>query len=188
MPASLSTLKLPATPPSVANARTFDAALLFADGAVARRDSTGARPSPRRDRDAVLSFDFHLARKETTAIAIAASRDFLPPALMRITTHVDILVPLASNDGRPFPAKIFHTFENFLATLCGGFTRRGNVEGVWRSPDTGIIMRDRSRSYVVTLSAENADEQIAQIESFICRYFRQEAAFLELTQTRATVF
>jgi hypothetical protein len=188
MSASLSTLKLPATPPDVTGARTSAAVLLFANGAAARHDSTGAHPSPRRGRDAVLFFDFHLDGKETKAIAIAAPRDFHPPALMRTTTRVDILVPLADNDGRLFPATRFHTFENFLATLCGGFTRRGNVEGVWRSPDTGIIMRDRSRSYVVTLSAENADEQIAQIESFICRYFRQEAAFLELTQTRATVF
>ncbi|MEO8378178.1 MAG: hypothetical protein ABI779_00815 [Acidobacteriota bacterium] len=188
MSASLSTLKLPATPPHVAGARTSVAALLLADGAAARRDSTGARPSPRRGRDAVLSFDFHLARKETNAIVTAASRDFLIPAPMRTTTRVDILVPLADNDGRPFLATTFHTFENYLATLCGGFTRRGNVEGVWRSPETGTIMRDRSRSYVVTLAAEAAEEQIAQIESFICRYFRQEAAFLELTQTRATVF
>lgn len=72
--------------------------------------------------------------------------------------------------------------------LCGGYTRRGDVEGAWRSPETGEVMRDGSRSYVVTLAAEEADEQIARIESFIRRYFRQEAAFLELIPTRATAF
>ncbi|HUP60718.1 MAG TPA: hypothetical protein VNA69_09905 [Thermoanaerobaculia bacterium] len=102
--------------------------------------------------------------------------------------HVDILVPLADNDGDAFPPSAFDTLEHFLTTLCGGFTRRGDVEGAWRSPDTGVVMRDRSRSYVVTLPAEEADEQIARIESFIRRYFRQEAAFLELIPTRATVF
>jgi len=102
--------------------------------------------------------------------------------------HVDILVPLADNEGRPFPTSAFDTLEHFLTTLCGGYTRRGDVEGAWRSPDTGDVMRDRSRSYVVTLPAEEADEQIARIESFIRRFFRQEAAFLELIPTRATVF
>ena len=102
--------------------------------------------------------------------------------------HVDILVPLADNDGRPFPPFAFETLEHFLTTLCGGYTRRGDVEGAWRSPETGDVMRDRSRSYVVTLAAEEADEQIARIESFIRRYFRQEAVFLELIPTRATAF
>jgi hypothetical protein len=107
---------------------------------------------------------------------------------MRTTTRVDILVPLADNDGRPFPQSSFDTFEHFLTTLCGGFTRRGNVEGAWRSPETGVVMRDRSRSYAITLPVEQTAAQIARIESFIRRFFRQEAAFLELTSTRATVF
>ena len=188
MPTYLQPLKLPATSIDVAGARTSAAVLLLADGAAARRDSTEARPPLRWRRGAVLCFDFHLARKETNTIRTAASRDFLIPAPMRTTMRVDILVPLADNDGRPFPHAAFHTFENFLATLCGGFTRRGDVEGAWRSPETGTLMRDRSRSYVVTLAAETADEQITKVEDFICRYFRQEAAFLELTQTRATVF
>lgn len=102
--------------------------------------------------------------------------------------HVDILVPLADNDGDPFSPHAFDTLEHFLTTLCGGFTRRGDVEGAWRSPETGTVMRDRSRSYVVTLPVEEADEQIARIESFIRRFFRQEAAYLELTPTQATVF
>lgn len=43
---------------------------------------------------------------------------------MRSTVHVDILVPLADNDGRPFPHTAFHTFEHFLGVLVGGFTGR----------------------------------------------------------------
>lgn len=182
-------LKLHATPLSATRARTSAAVLLLATGAAARRDLTEPRVLPRRGRGAVHCLDFTLARKETTpARPTAALRDFLTHSPMRTTTRVDILVPIADNDGRPFPHTAFHTFEHFLATLCGGFTRRGDVEGAWRSPETGEIMRDRSRSYVITLAAEEAEEQIAKIESFICRYFRQQAAFLELTQTQATVF
>lgn len=107
---------------------------------------------------------------------------------MRSTVHVDILVPLADNDGRPFPHAAFQTFENFLAILVGGFTRRGDVDGAWRSPKSGELLRDRSRAYAITLDAAVAKEQIPRIDSFIRRYFRQEAAFLELIPTRATQF
>ncbi len=107
---------------------------------------------------------------------------------MRPTVHVDILVPLADNDGRPFPHAAFHTFEHFLGVLAGGFTRRGDVVGAWRSPTSGELMRDQSRSCAITLDAATAEEQIHRIDSFIRRYFRQEAAFLELTPTRATAF
>jgi hypothetical protein len=107
---------------------------------------------------------------------------------MQSTVHVDILVPLADNDGRPFPHTAFHTFEHFLGVLVGGFTNHGDVVGAWRSPTSGELMRDRSRSYAITLDADTAEEQIQRIDGFIRRYFRQEAAFLELTPTRATAF
>ena len=188
MLATIHTLKLHAVPPDNARARTSAAVLLSAKGAAAQHDKTRAHPRTRWDRGAVLHvFDHHLAWLETKPTD-TAPRDSLTLAPMRPMMHVDILVPLADNDGDPFPHTAFDTLEHFLTILCGGFTRRGDVEGAWRSPDTGTVMRDRSRSYVVTLPAEEADEQIARIESFIRRYFRQEAAFLELTPTRATAF
>ena len=49
-------------------------------------------------------------------------------------------------------------------------------------------MRDQSRSYSVTLDAETALAQIPKIDSYIRRFFRQEAAFLELIPTRASMF
>ena len=186
MPATIHALKLHAVPPDI-GARTSVAVLLHATGTAARRDTTGAHQMRRRDRGAVLSRVLNLAWEETK-LSAAAPRDLLTLAPMRSTMHVDILVPLADNDGDPFPPHAFDTLEHFLTTLCGGFTRRGDVEGAWRSPETGTVMRDRSRSYVVTLPVEEADEQIARIESFIRRFFRQEAAYLELTPTQATVF
>ncbi|HYC90566.1 MAG TPA: hypothetical protein VEO54_15220 [Thermoanaerobaculia bacterium] len=188
MRASTFTLKLLPVPPTRAGARTSVASLLSAAcGAAARRDATEPRLRARRDRGAVFS-DRHLAWVEGSPSGTGALRDSLTTAPMRPTMHVDILVPLADNEGRPFPNSAFDTLEHFLTILCGGYTRRGDVEGAWRSPDTGDVLRDRSRSYVVTLPAEEADEQIARIESFIRRFFRQEAAFLELIPTRATVF
>ena len=188
MPALLHSLKLHAVSPEDASALMSAAVPVFASGAPAQRDTADARAmSPAGSRRSHLA-DTSLAWREEPFKAASRSRDFLTLAPMRSTVHVDILVPLADNDGEPFPASAFSTLEHFLTILCGGFTRRGDVEGVWRSPQTGAVMRDRSRSYVVTLPAEEADEQITRIESFIRRYFRQEAAFLELIPTRATVF
>lgn len=180
-------LKLHAASPATAGARTFAAGLLFAIGTAARRESTEAHPLTLRGRGAVFPLVFYLAWLRAKPLGIAP-RDFLTLALMRQMTHVDILVPLADNDGEAFPQSAFSTLEHFFTELCGGFTRRGDVEGAWRSPETGEVMRDRSRSYVVTLPVEEAEEQITRIESFIRRFFRQEAAFLELSDTRATVF
>lgn len=178
--------KLHVTSPATADARTFTTALQVRSTSL-RREATGPHHRAPRGRAACASSVFPLAWREPLPSDIAP-RDFLTLALMRSMTHVDILVPLADNDGNAFPQSAFSTLEHFFTELCGGFTRRGDVEGAWRSPETGEVMRDRSRSYVVTLPVEEAEEQIARIESFIRRFFRQEAAFLELTNTRATVF
>jgi len=107
---------------------------------------------------------------------------------MRSTVHVDILVPVSDNDGRPFAPASFDAFETFLANISGGFTDRGIVDGAWMSPMSGTLMRDRSRSYSITLDAASALAQIQLLDSYIKQFFRQEAAFLELIPTRATTF
>lgn len=187
MLASTHALKLHAALPTNIGARTSVPVLSLVLDITARNDTTESRLLRWQGRGAVLR-DLDLVWQEGIVTERVAPRDLLTLALMRPTMHVDILVPLADNDGRPFPHTAFHTFEHFLATLCGGYTRRGDVEGAWQSPETGTVMRDRSRSYVVTLPAEEADEQIDKIEVFIRRHFRQEAAFLELIPTRATAF
>jgi hypothetical protein len=135
------------------------------------------------------SFDIHLARPEalTGRSPIAAFAYLFPPTHMRDSVHVDVLVPLLDNEGVAFPESAFDAFERVLLNLAGGYTCRGTVEGAWRAPD-GTVMRDVSRSYVVTLDARDAAQQIERIDRFIRAYFRQHAAFLELTPTKATVF
>jgi len=134
-------------------------------------------------------FDIHLAGLEalTGRSPVAAFAYSFPPTPMRDTLHVDVLVPLLDNQGNAFPESAFGVFERVLLDLAGGFTRRSDVEGAWRAPD-GTIMRDVSRSYVVTLDARDADQRIEHIDRFIREYFQQHAAFLELTPTKATVF
>ncbi len=106
---------------------------------------------------------------------------------MRNTVHTEVLVPTHDNSGYPFSDVAIERFEQFLLDLAGGFSRRGEVDGFWRSPD-GVTMRDHSRSYVVTLDERNAEEGASQIDEYIQRHFNQLASFVELTPTRATVF
>ena len=106
---------------------------------------------------------------------------------MRDTTRLELLVPLADNDGVPFSNSAFASFEAFLVDTAGGFTRRGDVEGAWKAPD-GRVMRDRSRSYVVTVPEHLADHVASAIDHYVRRQFRQQAAFVESLPARAVAF
>ena len=106
---------------------------------------------------------------------------------MRPTTRLELLIPLVDNDGVPFADPAFADFEDFLITAAGGFTRRGDVEGAWRSPD-GRVMRDRSRSYVVTVPEDITDRAASSIDQYVRRQFRQQAAFVETLPARAVAF
>lgn len=107
--------------------------------------------------------------------------------LMRETVHVSLLVPTRDNNDHPFTEDEFETFENVLLETAGGFTRFSNVRGAWRAPD-GSIMRDESRAYGATIPEDGADARIAALDAFIREHFRQEAAFIETSSTKATVF
>ncbi len=106
----------------------------------------------------------------------------------RTTVRCDLLLPIRDNGGRDFGSEDFGAFERFLVGLAGGFTRRGEVDGAWRSPDTGELMADRSKSYSVVLDAERALEQVAKIDTYIKHAFRQQASYVELIPIRATDF
>ncbi len=173
---------LPASPAPIA--RTSARIALLAIESL-RYDGT----APGNGAPGVVCFDFNLARSEALAgrPRVAAFAYSIPHTPMRDTLHLDVLVPLVDNQGIFFSDGAFDAFERVLLTIAGGFTRHGDVEGAWRAPD-GVIMRDVSRSYAITLDARDADRQIDRIDRFIREFFRQDAAFLELTPTKATVF
>src|SRR5438552_2863387 len=68
------------------------------------------------------------------------------PAPLRETVSLDLLVPLADNEGVPFAESEFAAFEDRVVALTGGITRRADVEGIWRTP-FGDLQRETSRSY-----------------------------------------
>jgi|GEM_PF-1117837 len=129
-------------------------------------------------------FPISLGRRRSFPLAARSTSNPIP---MRPTVHLDLLVPLRDNDGVLFTDADFERFEEYLLSTAGGFTRRADVEGVWRSPD-GVVMRDRSRAYALTLPKEVADLQMSLLTVYIRKQFRQEAAFVEQTFTLASAF
>lgn len=117
---------------------------------------------------------------------VAVAR-LLPRTSMRPTVHVDLLVPVADNDGHPFHPDTLASFEAHLLALAGGFTRKGEVAGVWRD-EAGRTYRDRSWLYSLTVPRERATVIATTLDRSIRDAFRQEASFVELLPTVATAF
>lgn len=106
---------------------------------------------------------------------------------MRTTTHVDLLLPVADNDGNIFSPAAIASFEAQLLALAGGFTRKGEVAGVWRD-DAGRVYQDQSRLYSLTVPRRRAGAIVREIDRFVREAFRQKASFVELLPTLATAF
>lgn len=163
------------------------------DGAVDRVDGRADRRVTRTSRrggwgTGQRSSELALPDGEVSRLVLAHAADPaepdhpLPPTPMRATRRLDLLLPLQSNAGDPFPPEDFEAFEDLLITLAGGFTRRGESTGVWRSP-SGQIFHDRTRAYAVTVPADVADSVASSLSRFVTDRFRQEAAWIEQTPT-----
>jgi hypothetical protein len=111
----------------------------------------------------------------------------MPTTPLRPTVSLDLLVPLADNEGVPFPDSLFAAFEHRVVDLTGGITRRGDVEGIWRRPN-GTMQRERSRSYVTTVDAAVVERVASDLDALLRTTFRQVASFIQATPTTATVF
>ena len=187
----LRSLRLRSTPPALWPAGTPPTAgarpegKTFALDGIDRKALHGWRGTRRRtNNESTLSWKEALGPKTRHSLAALYS---LPLTPMRDTTRLELLVPLADNDGVPFSNSAFASFEAFLVDTAGGFTRRGDVEGAWKAPD-GRVMRDRSRSYVVTVPEHLADHVASAIDHYVRRQFRQQAAFVESLPARAVAF
>lgn len=127
------------------------------------------------------------ATADDTNLFVGSDIDSFTSTAMRETRRLDLLVPIADNDGRPFPEGDYSDFERLLVNVVGGFTRRPNVTGVWRN-EAGRIFRDTSRSYAATVSTDRTTEVASLLHRFITHRFRQEAVLIEATPTLSAVF
>lgn len=106
---------------------------------------------------------------------------------LRDTVCLDFFIPVTGNDGSRFPESLFRTLERHVLDLTGGLTRRGDVEGIWRNPSSDAQC-EISRAYTTTVDADVADRVAAELDLLIRSLFRQLAAFVQATPTRATAF
>lgn len=89
-----------------------------------------------------------------------------------------ILIPLAGNDGNPFTRRQVRLFEDRLAALSGGYTRRTGVTGVWH--EDGQTFRDESREYLVALDSWLQLPAWLDLALWACGHFEQLAVFVEV--------
>ena len=67
------------------------------------------------------------------AIPDACQSSVASPSCLRSVVLLAVSVPTSSNLGAAFPQCRFLKFEEFLRGLAGGWTREGDVQGVWSS-------------------------------------------------------
>jgi hypothetical protein len=90
-----------------------------------------------------------------------------------------LLVPLADNDGNPFPAAMFAALEDELVARFGGFTHAGTKGGAWRGDD-GVVYRDRSRQYDIAVESWIDIPDFLQLVDRVAVKFRQRAVFVTI--------
>lgn len=172
-------LKLLAPPPvAIAHARRCPPVGLPSSNSLKDDEHLGLRTGAGGGRGK-YDQDFYLSRKGgRRRSATTPVTNSLP--MPRSSFRLEILVPTHNKEGAPFSDADFEAFENHLLDTCSGFTRHGDVEEAWMTPED-VAMRDRSRMYTLILPTK--DE--ATYRSLVNRYveshfgFRQEAVRLD---------
>src|SRR5690349_12247677 len=92
--------------------------------------------------------------------------------------EVQILIPVASNEGATFGAAHHRAFEAFLIERFGGFTRLpGNAAGGWADP-TGRVYRDSTVIYMVAVTGLVGNDGLRATADFAKAHYSQKAVLL----------
>ena len=87
---------------------------------------------------------------------------------------VEILIPVAGNNGQAFSADHHIAFETLLADRFGGWTRLpGLAQGAWI--DNGTVYRDSTFVYVVIARLVVDASKIAEVIAFAKAHYSQLA-------------
>jgi hypothetical protein len=90
-----------------------------------------------------------------------------------------IFLPRRDNDGKVFPASQRVAFEQRVLAAFNGFTRQGNLQGVWQSPQ-GPVYLDQQVAYTVALASwRQVPVWLAIVEWALVAY-RQEALYVKV--------
>lgn len=91
--------------------------------------------------------------------------------------EVQILIPVADNDGNSFSPSHFGAFEAKASELFGGITRNpGTAQGSW--VDEGTTYHDDSRVYAVAVKTLADGAKVAELVEFAKLHFKQLAIFI----------
>lgn len=89
--------------------------------------------------------------------------------------EVQMLIPVADNDGDAFTAEHFAAFEAAILDAFGGFTLYpSQAVGGWRN-DAGIEYRDSSRIYGIAVPSIADGAKLVALVRFAKAFFSQEA-------------
>lgn len=89
--------------------------------------------------------------------------------------EVQMLVPVADNDGKVFPSAVVLEFESAILDLFGGFSLLpSEVTGEWRS-SAGVRYRDSSRCYFIAIQSIGRGGDIVALAELAKAAFAQEA-------------
>lgn len=92
--------------------------------------------------------------------------------------EVQILIPLADNDGEDFSAEHHAAFEAAIIDSFGGFTLYpASAIGGWRNA-AGITFADATRVYGIAVVSLVDGDKIGGLARFAKAFYLQEAIFI----------
>lgn len=92
--------------------------------------------------------------------------------------EVQMLIPVADNDGDTFPAAHHAAFEAAIIDSFGGFTLYpASAIGGWRNAD-GVTFADATRVYGIAVVSLADGDKIGGLVRFAKAFYMQEAIFI----------
>lgn len=92
--------------------------------------------------------------------------------------EVQVLIPLADNDGETFTAAHHAVFEEAVVDAFGGFTRLpATAIGGWKN-DAGVMFSDVTRVYAIAVASIVDGDKLGALVRFAKAFYLQEAIFI----------
>jgi hypothetical protein len=92
--------------------------------------------------------------------------------------EVQMLIPLADNDGETFTAEHHAAFEEAIVDAFGGFTRLpSSAIGGWKNA-AGVMFSDVTRVYAVAVVSLTDGDKLGGLVRFAKAFYLQEAIFI----------
>lgn len=92
--------------------------------------------------------------------------------------EVQVLIPLADNDGETFNAEHHAAFEAVVIDAFGGFTLYpASAIGGWRNA-AGVTFSDATRIYGIAVASLVNGDKLGAVVRFAKAFYLQEAIFI----------